>query len=249
MKKIIFLVNLISIILLAACSPDQNHPQSSSTILERPLAVNLPEPYRSLLPAGYEIPTQLPSTIEDPHLLAAWIYLYNQTETISLYDNKSLTGRSLAEYVIERSVRIQWGAESICNGNSCAQRFICTDEACVAKYTADKVYPIFVSLRYKDTTQTTLARLAGSLAHELYHHQLPFGPVDTSLYEEYWAYYVGAQIEKATWAIFDQYNPNTTACLYAWFRSHGQTGYFGADEYPFTLKTAVDRTSEICSSN
>ena len=249
MKKIIILVNLISLIFLAACSPDGETNQLLNSIQELPLANRLPDQYLSLLPTDYIIPEILPITIEDPYLLTAWIYLYNQTESISVPDHLNLSGRSLAETVIEQNIPIQWGDDTICNGNSCAKRYICQDIECAANYQADKVYPIYVSQRYQDREKTTLARLAGSLAHELYHYQLPFGPVDTSLYEEYWAYYVGAQIEQAKWAIFDRYNPNSSACLKAWFRSHGQTGYFGADEYPMTLQAEVDRTSEICGGN
>ena len=247
MKKIIILVNLINLIILAACS--SNNPQSINHIQELPLASRLPEAFRSLLPEDYEIPAKLPQTIEDPHILAAWIYLYNQTAPIIVHDGSSLTGRSLAETVLNQNIPVQWGSDEICNGNSCSKRFICEDADCIENFQAEKVYPIYISQRYQDTTNITLARLAGSLAHELYHHQLPFGPVDTSLYEEYWAYYVGAQIEQAKWAIFEGYNPNSSACLKAWFRSHGQTGYFGSDEYPSTLQIEVDRTSEVCITN
>lgn len=246
MQKNLILASLITLIALAACSPAQNSPQTAQAIYELPLADRLPEAYRSLLPEGSEIPSQLPATIEDPHLLAAWIFLYNQASPITVFDGSVLTGRSLALSVIEQDTPVRWGSDQVCSGNSCAKRFICKDMDCIASYTADEVFPIYISQRYQDTQNITLARLAGSLAHELFHHAQPFGPVDTSLYEEYWAYYVGAQVEQAKWAIFDGYDSKSAACLMAWFRVHGQTGYFGGDAYPMTLVVEVDTTSDVC---
>jgi hypothetical protein len=242
MKKIIILTNLIITIILAACSPDKISSISENDIYELPLN----DPYMTLLPAEYEIPADMPTTIEDPHLLAAWVFLYNQTEPITIHDGRTIIGRDLALRVIELGILVRWGSEEECGGNSCARRFACHDMDCIENYQPEKIYPIYLSQRYQDTKNVTLARLAGSLAHELYHHTLPFGPVSTNLYEEYWAYYIGAQVEKARWAIFDRYNPNSTACLMAWFRVHGQTGYFGSDVYPMTLDTPVDTTSEVC---
>jgi hypothetical protein len=246
MKKIITLTNLVFLITLAACDPKPNDPFSMNVALELLLNDHLPEIYRSLLPIEYIMPTQLPSTINDPHLFVAWIYLYNQNDPITIHDGSTLTGRDLAMVVIERSVPVSWGSKLICNGNSCAKRFACENMECVENFKPDEVYPIYISQRYQDTENITLARLAGSLAHELYHYILPFDSVQTSLYEEYWAFYIGAQVEQAKWAIFDPYDPNTAACLMAWFRVHGQKGYFGSDIYPMTLETPVDTTSEVC---
>jgi len=242
MKKIIILTNLIITVILAACSPGQTSSSSVDEIYELPLD----DTYMALLPDGYEIPAALPATIEDPHLLAAWVFLYNQTDPITIHDGMTITGRELAQLVVEIGILVRWGSEEECNGNSCARRFTCPDMDCIENYQSEKVYPIYISQRFQDSENITLARLAGSVAHELYHHTLPFGPVSTNLYEEYWAYYIGAQVEKARWAIFERYDPNSEACLMAWFRVHGQTGYFGSDVYPMTLDTAVNTTSEVC---
>jgi hypothetical protein len=77
MKKIIFLTNLIILVTLTACSPEPY----TNTIYELALAERLPTTYRDLLPDGAEVPSRFPATIEDPHLLAAWVYLYNQTDS------------------------------------------------------------------------------------------------------------------------------------------------------------------------
>jgi hypothetical protein len=88
--------------------------------------------------------------------------------------------------------------------------------------------------------------LAGALAHELYHRTQPFGPVVSSLYEEYWAYYVGAKIAHIEWLKFDGYDPDIGACLRAWFVDHAHMKYLAKDIYPITLKSEVDTTSEVC---
>ena len=248
MKKIIILVNLITLITLVACASDPYAQNSANGIFELPFYDQIPDTYRNLLPSEYTVPAQIPETITDPHLLVAWIYLYNQVEPFPIHDGSMLTGRELAMVIIEQNVPVTWGSEPICHGNSCAIRFMCNNMECVENYTPDQVYPIYIAQRYQDTEKITLARMAGSLAHELYHHLSPFGPVPSSLYEEYWAYYVGAQIEHAKWAIFEGYNPNIEACLMAWFRVHGQKGYFGSDVYPMTLDHPVDTTSEVCMS-
>ena len=232
-------------VLLAAC---QNNPQagSLSAIFEILSADQLPEQYRSLLPAGMPIPDSLPKTILDPHLLAAWVYLYNQAETITVQDGISWTGRSLAESVIERVISISWDADNRCNGSSCSFRKICTTLDCVASYERDTEYPIYMGLHYQEASAEMLAKLAGSMAHELYHHTLPFGSVDSSLFEEYFSFYVGASISGNTWLDFEGYNPLSPACLKMWFRMNNKSDYFGIDEYPLTISPLAEAADQLC---
>lgn len=248
MKKIIILTNLIALMIVSACSPQQASANASSALYELPATDRLTDEYRSLLPENNTVPDRLPTTIEDPHLLAAWVYLYNQNEPITIQDGATLTGRRLAEMVIERGIPVLWGSDAVCSGNSCSERFSCQDIACVASYTGEEIDPIYISQRFQDTQAFTLARLAGSLAHELYHYTRPFGPVESSLYEEYYAFYVGTQVEKADWAVFTGYQPLKLACLMQWFRVHGRTEYFGIPAYPFTLTAQTDQTSELCAN-
>jgi hypothetical protein len=247
MKKTIFLTSLIMIILQIARSIIQNDSPTVNDMLELPLGGRLPGEYSSLLPEGYTIPVKLPKTIDGPHLLAAWVYLYNQTDSITIHDGSRLTGRSLAEMVIQHKVPVLWGNEDICHDNSCAKRYMCKTMGCVDSYSPDKVYPIYIARRYQDAEAYPLARLAASLAHELYHHSQPFGPVESSQYEEYWAYYVGIQIEQSKVAIFDRYPPTVSACLKAWFRVHDLKDYLSLEAYPITLDIPVDTTSEVCT--
>jgi hypothetical protein len=210
-------------------------------ILEAPLAERLPEHYQTMLPEGMPIPDRLPRKIEDPFLLSAWIYLYNQTEPIQVQDNIVLSGRSLAEYLLKNNLEVSWGSDEICNGNSCSRRPACLAADCVEYYTRRrKMNPIYIAQRYRQESPEMLVVLAGSLAHEAYHHHWYFGPLDTTLFEEYWAYKVGAQIRQDGWGAFDHYDPTNASCLQAWHKDQGVQGYYTVEPYPFTLETAID---------
>jgi hypothetical protein len=240
------LINLIVLTALAACSPETGHPQPVTAIYEMPLANPLPEAYRSLLPPGTEIPAPLPKTIADPYLLTAWVYLYNQTDPITIHDGLHITGRDLAKLVFEQEIEVLWGSEDNCGGNSCAPRSVCYDLDCVANNNYVKIYPVYISQRYQDTGKFPLSQLAGGLAHELYHRSQPFGPVAPSQYEEYWAYYIGAQVAQIDWLTFKGYDSLDAACLKAWFLDNGTSSYAGIDPYPITLNNPAALNSEAC---
>lgn len=246
MKKTIIFINLIALTALAACSPEKGYTQPVNDIYEIPLANPLPEAYRGLLPPGTEIPEPLPKTIADPYLLTAWVYLYNQTNPITILDGLHLTGRDLAKLVFEQEIEVRWGSEEVCGGNSCAPRSVCYDLDCVANNNYVKVYPVYISQQYQDTDKFPLSQLAGGLAHELYHRTQPFGPVAASQYEEYWAYYIGAQIALIDWLKFDGYNPLDTTCLKAWFLDNDTSSYADLDPYPITLGNPVGLEREFC---
>jgi hypothetical protein len=224
---------------LGACAP------ALSPVYEAPLGSSLPEAYKRLLPAGMETPERLPAKITDPLLLAAWVYLYNQVEPIEIHNDETTSGRQLALYALENNVPVEWGSDEICRGNSCSFRAMCEDEKCVTKYRSKKVNALYLSLRYHEATAEMLPNLAGSMGHELYHHQLPFGPVKTALYEEYWAYKIGGSISKADWATFEGYYPLDEASLVKWFDDHNWQGYTDRDVYPFTLKAEVNQALSV----
>ena len=205
------------------------------------------EEFVAFLPQGYETPTQLPAQIEDPFLLAAWLYLYNQQEPVSIHDGIQLTGRNLALLAVEKDISIRWGSKDICGGNSCARRYICSNQECIDNYASTEPLIIFLTTELKANTQKNFSYLVKTLAHELYHQTLPFGPVATSLYEEYWAFYIGTQISKAGWMEFEQYNPLKAICLERWFQVYGLEAYDNTDLYPTNLQADVDRTSQVCS--
>jgi hypothetical protein len=249
MKAIFFLTNLIVNLTIALNTAiPQNSGLSEAAVMEAPLKDRLPSAYRELLPQDTEIPARLPAKITDPFLLAAWVVLYNQTDPITIHDQITLSGRSLAEIVLAKNVEILWSSNEICNGNSCSLRPTCKDAACVVSYKRTKLNPVYISLRYNEETPEMLVKLAGSLAHELYHYQWPFGPIETTLFEEYWAYYIGSQIRQDHWGEFNSYNPYNAACLKSWFADMAVQGYYTAQAYPFTLKADVDLSSP-CSNN
>jgi len=239
MKVIFSLFIVAAIAILAAGLTSPASPLTD--ILEAPLIERLPESYQAMLPEGTQIPDRLPKKIKDPFLLSAWIYLYNQTAPVRVQDNILLTGRSLAEYLLKNNVEVSWGSDEICNGNSCSRRPACLDADCTEYYIRRrKMNPIFIARRYRQESPEMLVMLAGSLAHEVYHHHWYFGPLDTTLFEEYWAYQVGARIRQDGWGAFDSYDPYNADCLQAWHQEQGVKGYFTVDTYPFTLEAEVD---------
>lgn len=231
LRKLTLLAGIIIVvnIALGACAP------TVGAVMEAPLGRRLPDTYLNLLPAGMETPDRLPGKITDPLLLAAWVYLYNQVEPIEIHAGETITGRKLALYALENKVPVEWGSDEVCRGNSCSFRVMCEDEKCVAKYHSKKVNTLYMSQRYNEATVEMLPNLAGSLAHELYHHGLPFGPVRTALYEEFWAYKIGGAVSKASWATFEGYDPLNETSLVQWFTDHNWQGYTDRDIYPFTL--------------
>jgi hypothetical protein len=244
MKAIFCLTHLIVTLTTALFAAFPQNPAMPETpVMEAPAKDRLPNAFRELLPSDTEVPAKLPKNITDPMLLAAWVFLYNQTDAIAIHDHIVVSGRSLAEYALKINIEVLWGSDEICNGNSCSLRPRCPDAACVADYKRNKYNPLYISQRYNETTPEMLVKLAGSLAHELYHYQWPFGPVETTLYEEYWAYYIGSQIRQDGWGDFSSYNPYNAACLKNWFTDRGVKGYYTVQVYPFTLKTPVDLNS------
>lgn len=224
---------------IAACAPD------GYEIHEAFVESKQQEIYLDLLPDGMHVPDHFPAQIQDPLLLTAWVFLYNQSELIEIHAGERTSGREMAEYADEDNVPVQWGSEEICRGNSCSLRTICEDEGCVARYRSKETAIIYLSLRYHEASVDMLPNLAGSLAHELYHHQLPFGPVKTSLYEEYWAYKIGGTISKAAWASFEGYDPQDRASLEMWFTDHSWQGVSDRDIYPFTLSMKASGESAM----
>ena len=249
MKKA-FIILVVSILILKA---NPFGAIQSDEKMAQPLSSDLPEDYTSLLPEGYAVPARLPATIEDPLLLTAWVYLYNQQEPVVIHDGIIVTGRGLAELVFEHSIPVLWGSDTVCDGSSCAKRTLCADKECVANDQNKDGNPIYIALKLQDAGHPLDAGkkafpwLVKTLAHELYHQMQPFGPVPTSLYEEYWAFYIGTQVSKAGWMEFNGYNPLKSACLKRWFLVYGLETYSGVDLYPFTLQAEVDRVSETCT--
>ncbi len=71
-------------------------------------------------PPGLANPLALPASIQEAELLDGWIYLYNQLDPVQLWDGSLLTGRDLAQFVLDRSIPIVWDTENQCGGASCS---------------------------------------------------------------------------------------------------------------------------------
>jgi hypothetical protein len=214
---------------------------------QAPLSKRTPKIIAALLPKDAVIPNRLPKQIGDPLLLTAWVFLYNQQEEVTLHDGIVLSGRGLSMFALENEVAVTWVSSEICGGSSCAHRYVCTSQACIENYADTEPKVIHLTTELNRNNGKSFSYLVKTLAHELYHLTLPFGPVATSLYEEYWAFYLGTQISAAGWMEFEQYNPLKAICLERWFLVYGLEAYDGTDLYPYGFQAEVDRTSQVCT--
>jgi hypothetical protein len=136
--------------------------------------------------------------IPDPMLLEAWTRLDQHHDPIQLWDGRALTGHDLAQYLLEHAIPVVWDTEQVCNSGACSLLY-CASEICAYE---DRE-PIYVSpAEAKD-----MQNLVATLAHEIFHRTQPFGPAPSTQFEEYWAFFVGAQISGASWPTFDGYDP------------------------------------------
>jgi hypothetical protein len=236
MKKTLILTSLILVILSQIILPAHAAGAKSKT---------LPDATLQLLPAGTRIPDDLPAKITDPQLLAGWIYLYYQTTALPSWDGSGLTGKALAEYLRDQQVTVRWNTGDLGNGYSCTARVVC-NWLCKLGGKVHNSNPILIDLRYQDPQKSNLARLAGSLAHETYHHMLPFGPGDDTLYEEYYAFLTGSSIAQIDQQDFTGINPLKAACLKQFFANTGRDYYNAMAAFPAVVAGLGDATDPVC---
>jgi len=211
-------------------------------------SARLPQEFIHLLPAGMSVPDRLPATIDDPILLTGWVYLYNQQEVLRVWEGESLTGREIANSVIDQGVTIQWNTKNECNGSSCTERPVCRlDSSCPAAGDNRGHVDIVIAKRYQDRKTLDLSRLAGTIAHEMIHYLMPFGGADDTLYEEYWAFTVGAQIYKQSGLDFEGFNPLRESCLKIWFKTNDRDYYGYLKPYPPSVLAQADTKTTHCS--
>jgi hypothetical protein len=203
MNKSIIIVSLgIILITCSACGPS---PDTNEQFKDKPVAS---------------------ATIQDPILQQAWLALYNQPEPFPLWKGASLSGRSLAQFILDRRIPIIWDIENICGGSSCSRNH-CTKNSC--KYIDSE--PIYILPAYRQDLQG----LQGVLAHEIFHRTQPFGPVHGTRYEEYWAYKIDTHFTRDRWFRFDGYNPLDQTQLAQWFIDNQIHGYYELQYYPPSL--------------
>jgi hypothetical protein len=188
-------------------------------------------------------PAKLPQTISDPVILDAWVALYNLQQPIPLWNGTTLTGRQLAQYVLDRNIQISWSSPDACpNGNSCAPRPVCPNGQCPAGTQSNRVY---ITTELKKDAPDRAQRLLGTLAHELYHSTAPFGYVDTTQVEEFVAFYLSSQISPNNWTDFKGYDPLNPVCLRIWFRDHN-LDYSSLAAYPGQLTASARLNESTC---
>jgi len=184
------------------------------------------------LPANVVVPASLPSGIQDPALLEAWVRLYNHTDPLRLWDGSSLTGRSLAEYLRDHAIPVVWGTAQYCGGYSCSAKNCVTGQD-LCRYDAGQ--PIFV----RAGERGDMAALVDTLAHEIFHRTQPFGAVHDTRFEEYWAFRVEYHITPESWLTFGAFDPLDPNHLNLWLRENNMPQYFQLPEYPASVAALV----------
>ena len=204
------------------------------------------------LPTNLTIPAVLPSTIQDPRLLEAWIRLYNHQETVQLSNGSTLTGRDLAQFLLDQSIPVMWDTNQVCGAASCSVRYAHEKKGTWdfedGKPGAD---PIFINPTYKTQDEHLMERLVGTLAHEAFHRTLPFGKVRDTLYEEFVAYHIGAEISQSSGLNFKGYDALNPSSLQRWFNDNDlMYAYEQFDLYPqkitvFESAPTLNNTSSL----
>lgn len=215
MNKTLYILSLIVVLTLTSCQSDitTNHTVAQDIQLEINTAVKAMQ-----LPVNTAVPETLPTTIKDPVFLEGWIRLYNRTQNCMTWDGSTLTGQKLAQYVIDQAVVIDWNTSPIYIG-SWVDR--------------DNTGTIYIDPGYKEETETRMIYLVGEIAHEIFHDLAPFNQKADTLYEEYWAFYVGACVSGQSTEDFEHYNPMSSDSLTQWFKDNRRGNYLGVfDTYP-----------------
>lgn len=213
MNKIIFFISLIVVLTTTGCqsSPMTAHQAPRETKPDLNAEVSAMQ-----LPSDMVVPATLPTTIQDPILLEAWILMYNRTQTCKLWDNNTLSGQQLAQYVLDNAVVITWNADPAYGESSWVDRG-----------ETDNVY---INPGLQKQTDMQMVNLVNTMAHEMFHRTTPFHQVEDTLYEEYWAFYVGSCVSGRANADYDHFNPLSTASLKDWFKDNNRSSYLS--EFP-----------------
>jgi hypothetical protein len=200
----------------------------------------------SRLPAGLVVPAKLPA-IQDATLLEAWIRLYNHQDPIRLWDGSSLSGRSLAEYLLDHAIPVVWDTGNVCGNGSCSVK-TCSADACTYDDGKPGIAPIYVRAAERPAPGSArgddMPALVATLAHETFHRTQPFGPVGDTRFEEYWAYRIEYHITAEAWLTFGAYNPLDPNHLNMWLRENRLDPYFQLPEYPASVEPLVVRPQE-----
>jgi hypothetical protein len=213
MNKIIFFISLIAVLTTSGCQNSQMVALAAAPETKLDITAEVEAMH---LPADLIVPAILPTTIEDPILLEGWIRLYNRTQTCKLWDGYSLSGQQLAQYILDHGVVITWNTDPVYGEISWTDRGVTGN--------------IYINPELKESYEMRMVNLVGTMAHETFHRTTPFGQVEDTLYEEYWAFYVGACVSGQANADYDHFNPLSPDSLRKWFKYNSRDGYL--DDYP-----------------
>ena len=184
--------------------------------------------------------------IQDPQLQQGWELLNQHTELIQLPDGRSLSGHTLAQFVLENGIPVQWDAQNICKGSSCSKKY-CADGVCDYEDGLPGVDPIYLNASIRDLGGERMSRTVESMAHEIFHRMQPFGLGKTTLFEEFNAYFLSTRISGAAWTGFEGYDPLKSACLQRWFADRNLLyGYTDLELYPQDDGLTVDISLNTC---
>lgn len=215
MNKTLYILSLIVVITLTSCQ--------NSLTADRSVARDVqPETNTAVtamhLPANIAVPETLPTTVQDPVLLEGWIRLYNSRQNCGTWDGNTLTGQKLAQYVIDHHVVITWNTSTMYIG-SWVDR--------------DQTKTIYINPVFKEEPGRKMIHLVGEIAHEIFHDLTPFKQKADTLYEEFFAFYVGTCVSGMSTQNFENINPLSSDSLTLWFRINKPTCYLDDFEmYP-----------------
>jgi hypothetical protein len=184
----------------------------------------------SYLPPELVVPAKLPAGLPDAVLLEAWVRLYNQIEPIQLWGDHSVSGRALAQYLLDQSIPVVWDAAQVCPAGSCSLHY-CRGSVCTYADSKPGVDPIYI----RPAERAEVAGLVGTLAHEIFHRTQPFGAVWDTRFEEYWAMFIQAQVSRADWLTFGQRDPLDPSQLVLWIADNHLEPYLKLESYPAAI--------------
>ena len=189
--------------------------------------------------------TSLQSTlIQDALLLEVWTQLYSLHEEVGLWDGSNISGRDLAQFVLDSAIPVVWDTECVCGGSSCSVRYF-DGELWDFEDGQAGADPIYISPLLKDMAEGRLERLVDAMAHEIFHRTQPFGSGRDTQYEEFTAYYVGSHVAHTTSEVFTGYDGLNAASLGQWFIDNGLTAYSDLALYPQSVAALADNSTQV----
>jgi hypothetical protein len=199
-----------------------------------------------LSPAGKQAQaasTEQGTPIQDPLIQEGWNNLRSRQEPIQLPNGDVINGQLLADFIFTNQIPVVWGSEDICRGSSCSILYCYSDGNCSYENGQSGVAPIYLNPAIHTQGVGKMARLTQELAHEAFHRMQYFGLKSDSLLEEYWAFYVGAQMVQADWPNFDGVDPQNPEQLRRWFKNHALNGYLKLPLYPGDSAPDLQKTN------